>query len=299
MRCPGVGASGAPVVDCLRDAPPAQDGARGRDHRRRAGCSPAGAAAATAGRRREVHPVCGRPAGDRGIAAGSAAGGTAHRGARGARGSLVRLGWPAATAPFAPGLAPGRRRRGRQLSPVRHDVYRSAASHAAAGGATRAGGRRPAAGDRRKDRRFHGRSGGAGRQRAAPLRPPRSLSARGSTRIRTPDGKACGASWPRKCGGGPAETIQIADALNAALARNDPDALLIDQTAFRDRGLSSDTSILSGYAIERTLEAVKEGGLPGGGRGAAGRADRPGTSTSPTRTPATTSIRCRASSRLR
>ena len=63
----------------------------------------------------------------------------------------------------------------------------------------------------------------------------------------------------------PAETVQISNALNAALARNDPDAVLIDQTAFRERGLSTDTTILSGYAIERTLEAVRDGGLLGTG----------------------------------
>ena len=60
---------------------------------------------------------------------------------------------------------------------------------------------------------------------------------------------------------GPAETIRISEALDAALARNDPDAVLIDQTAFRDRGLASDTTVLSGYAVERTLEAVRDGGL--------------------------------------
>ena len=59
----------------------------------------------------------------------------------------------------------------------------------------------------------------------------------------------------------PAETIRISDALNAALARNDPDAVLIDQTAFRDRGLSSDTSLLIDFAVEEALRATQDRGL--------------------------------------
>ena len=42
----------------------------------------------------------------------------------------------------------------------------------------------------------------------------------------------------------------------------DPDAPLVDQvTIFRDRGLSSDTSILIDFGIEKTLEAVKSSGV--------------------------------------
>ena len=56
---------------------------------------------------------------------------------------------------------------------------------------------------------------------------------------------------------GPTETIDISRALDAAVQRNDPDAMVIDRTAFRDRGLSSDTSILIGYAIEQVLQTLK------------------------------------------
>lgn len=64
---------------------------------------------------------------------------------------------------------------------------------------------------------------------------------------------------------GPAETLQISRDLGAAISRNDPDAVLIDQTAFRGRGLASDTTILSAYAVERALEEVMAGGLLSGG----------------------------------
>ena len=64
---------------------------------------------------------------------------------------------------------------------------------------------------------------------------------------------------------GPAETLQISQALGAAISRNDPDAALIDQTAFSGRGLASDTTILSGFAVERALEEVMAGGLLSGG----------------------------------
>ena len=60
---------------------------------------------------------------------------------------------------------------------------------------------------------------------------------------------------------GPAETMNISNALGSAIQRNDPNATLIEQTAFRDRGLSSDTSILIDYAIEEVLKAVKAEGL--------------------------------------
>ena len=60
---------------------------------------------------------------------------------------------------------------------------------------------------------------------------------------------------------GPAETLQISQDLGAAISRNDPDAVLIDQTAFRGRGLASDTTILSGFAVERALEDVRDEGL--------------------------------------
>jgi hypothetical protein len=60
---------------------------------------------------------------------------------------------------------------------------------------------------------------------------------------------------------GPTETMNISNALGSALQRNDPNAILIEQTAFRDRGLSSDTSILIDYAIEEVLKAIKVEGL--------------------------------------
>ena len=60
---------------------------------------------------------------------------------------------------------------------------------------------------------------------------------------------------------GPAETLRISEALGAAISRGDPGAVLIDQTAFSQRGLASDTTILSGYAVERTLEEVMSAGL--------------------------------------
>ncbi len=60
---------------------------------------------------------------------------------------------------------------------------------------------------------------------------------------------------------GPAETLRISEALGAAISRGDPGAVLIDQTAFSQRGLASDTTILSGFAVERTLEDVGDAGL--------------------------------------
>ena len=55
----------------------------------------------------------------------------------------------------------------------------------------------------------------------------------------------------------PTEMADISNALQAAIQQNDPTATLIERTAFRDRGLSSDTSILIDFAIERMLEAAK------------------------------------------
>ena len=65
---------------------------------------------------------------------------------------------------------------------------------------------------------------------------------------------------------GPAETLQISRSLDAAISRNDPDALLLDRTAFRERGLSSDTSILVDFGIDEALRAARDRGLlPAGG----------------------------------
>ena len=60
---------------------------------------------------------------------------------------------------------------------------------------------------------------------------------------------------------GPAETLEISRALDAALSRNDPDAGLLDRTAFRGRGLSSDTSILVDFGIDEALRAARDRGL--------------------------------------
>ena len=53
------------------------------------------------------------------------------------------------------------------------------------------------------------------------------------------------------------ELADISQALQAAIQQSDPTTTLIERTAFRDRGLSSDTSILIDFAIERMLEAAK------------------------------------------
>ena len=56
------------------------------------------------------------------------------------------------------------------------------------------------------------------------------------------------------------------DALRSAARTSDPAAALaVQSTIFRDRGLSSDTSILVDYALERTLEALKAAGTLGAG----------------------------------
>ena len=60
---------------------------------------------------------------------------------------------------------------------------------------------------------------------------------------------------------GPAETLQISRSLDRALDRSDPDAALLERTAFRGRGLSSDTSILVDFGIDEALRAAHERGL--------------------------------------
>lgn len=60
---------------------------------------------------------------------------------------------------------------------------------------------------------------------------------------------------------GPAETLEISRSLDAAVTRNDPDAVLLDRTAFSARGLSSDTSILVDFGIDEALRAAHERGL--------------------------------------
>ena len=60
---------------------------------------------------------------------------------------------------------------------------------------------------------------------------------------------------------GPAETLQISRSLDDAIGRNDPDAALLDRTAFRERGLSSDTSVLVDFGIEEALRAAHERGV--------------------------------------
>lgn len=60
---------------------------------------------------------------------------------------------------------------------------------------------------------------------------------------------------------GPAETLEISRSLDAAVSRNDPDAVLLDRTAFSTRGLSSDTSILVDFGIDEALRAAYERGL--------------------------------------
>ena len=60
---------------------------------------------------------------------------------------------------------------------------------------------------------------------------------------------------------GPAETLQISRSLDDAIGRSDPDAALLDRTAFRGRGLSSDTSLLVDFGIDEALRAAHERGL--------------------------------------
>lgn len=60
---------------------------------------------------------------------------------------------------------------------------------------------------------------------------------------------------------GPTETMDISNAIGTAFERADPDAVLMDLTAFRERGISSDTSILVNYAIEQALLVMKTDGL--------------------------------------
>ena len=50
--------------------------------------------------------------------------------------------------------------------------------------------------------------------------------------------------------------MDISSATLAAIQQNDFTATPIERTTFRDRGLSSDTSILIGFAIERMLGAA-------------------------------------------
>ena len=64
-----------------------------------------------------------------------------------------------------------------------------------------------------------------------------------------------------------AELVSDSRAIRSAMLRNDPRAELLETaTLFRDRGLSSDTSIDIDFAIERALEAIKAKGMLGAGR---------------------------------
>ena len=58
--------------------------------------------------------------------------------------------------------------------------------------------------------------------------------------------------------------MRVSDALRVATRQHDASASLLEKTAFRERGLSSDTSILIAFGIERALEATKDV-LPAGG----------------------------------
>ena len=63
-----------------------------------------------------------------------------------------------------------------------------------------------------------------------------------------------------------AELVSDSRAIRSAMLRNDPRAELLETaTLFRDRGLSSDTSIDIDFAIERALEAIKAKGMLGAG----------------------------------
>ena len=295
---PGAGAAGPAVVDCDRDVPPGEDGARCGGRCRAAGSFPGDAAApAAAGCCRETHAVCRRPPGARRAAAGSAAGAVADRGPGGARGSLARLGRSARPRHSRPAGA-RRRRRGRQLPAVWRDLYRRAASCPGAGGATGPRRRRPVPADRGADRRLHRRPGGARRERAAPVRPrrPRPQGARPGHGRRP----AAAATLP---GGGSAARPRGDDPdLRGAGRRARPERS--GRRVDRPDGVPRPRPGLGHHGPERLCRRAHAGGRPGrrtarGRRGAAGRADRPGGSTSPTRMRATTSIRSRASSRSR
>jgi hypothetical protein len=58
-----------------------------------------------------------------------------------------------------------------------------------------------------------------------------------------------------------AELREYAREIQEARQRGDLRAELMERTAFRDRGLSSDTSILVNFALHQALEAVKAAGL--------------------------------------
>jgi len=59
----------------------------------------------------------------------------------------------------------------------------------------------------------------------------------------------------------PAEVAASARALDAAKTQGDSRAELMERTVFRERGLSSDTSILVDFALDQTLEAINARGL--------------------------------------
>src|SRR6266850_3204104 len=59
----------------------------------------------------------------------------------------------------------------------------------------------------------------------------------------------------------PAEVAASSRALDAAKARGDSRAEVMERTLFSERGLSSDTSILVDFALDRTLEAITAKGL--------------------------------------
>ena len=59
----------------------------------------------------------------------------------------------------------------------------------------------------------------------------------------------------------PVEVEDYAKAVSTAKAQNESAADLLARTLFRERGLSTDTSILVDFALDRTLEAVKAAGL--------------------------------------
>ncbi|HEV8316716.1 MAG TPA: hypothetical protein VGQ10_04875 [Vicinamibacterales bacterium] len=64
----------------------------------------------------------------------------------------------------------------------------------------------------------------------------------------------------------PAEVVASARTLDAAKAQRDVRAGVLERTLFRERGLSSDTSILVDFALDQTLEMVNARGLLASGR---------------------------------
>ncbi len=56
----------------------------------------------------------------------------------------------------------------------------------------------------------------------------------------------------------PSELMRVSDALRVASRQGGTTASLVTRTAFRERGLSSDTSILIASAIERAHEAMRD-----------------------------------------